>query len=456
MSWTVEELKSELSKHREIKAWIVTRDHIRRRERYLLNEKGSIAVDQDRAADKQVLHLQLFVDIGKPGRQGEMSLRVDPRRPLTAQISSAVEGARQSDHQAWELPTALTTPPPKVLTADPRIAEDMEGVMNGLTARLQKSALQPKGASFNSSEIFLSLVNEDLWISNGFSHSSSRTSVYAEAAYSSSKSGAKTASGNDVESDEFLSTTWSVGLDDLKLEELLVNSAENATHMLKVSKPESGKYSVLVHADVLAEVFHSYLGRLSSSSAYHGLPFIKPGEDYVPGAKGDLVTLDLDPSLPFGAASTAVSSAGLVQKPLRLVEKNKVVASSTGKRFADYLKQPVTTSEGNLVVSSGSKSLDELRRADERVVEILQFSALFPDESTGTFSSEIRLARLIDNRTGERRYLKGGSLSGSMADNFTRALFSRERARYANFGEGSGMGYEGPAAALLNDVSIVG
>ena len=102
------------------------------------------------------------------------------------------------------------------------------------------------------------------------------------------------------------------------------------------------------------------------------------------------------------------------------------------------------------------------RRAHEagsaQVLEILQFSALFADPNSGTFSSEVRLARLYDNVSGAVTYLKGGSLSGSFTENFKAARFSSERVKQSHFSSGSpvGQGYYGPEYVLLSDVSVVG
>jgi hypothetical protein len=92
------------------------------------------------------------------------------------------------------------------------------------------------------------------------------------------------------------------------------------------------------------------------------------------------------------------------------------------------------------------------------VIEILQFSGLFADPNSGTFSSEIRLAKLYDNEKNQITYLKGGSLSGSINENFKKVKFSKNRVKKAHFSSNSpvGQGYYGPEFALMNDVSIVG
>ena len=147
-----------------------------------------------------------------------------------------------------------------------------------------------------------------------------------------------------------------------------------------------------------------------------------------------------------------------MQTPFRLVEKNRVIATATDKRYADYLGAPSTTVRGNVVVDAGLLSHEELTRQAPQVIEILQFSGLFADPNSGTFGSEIRLAKLYDNETGKVTFLKGGSLSGSFTENFRGARFSKSRVKRAHFNANSaqGEGYFGPEHALLSEVSIVG
>ena len=153
-----------------------------------------------------------------------------------------------------------------------------------------------------------------------------------------------------------------------------------------------------------------------------------------------------------------MSEQGLVQRPLKLVEKNRVVATATDKQYGDYLGISPNTNRGNIVVDPGMMSYEELTRQSPQVIEILQFSGLFTDPNSGTFSSEIRLAKLYDNQTGSVHYLKGGSLSGSISENFKGLRLSKNRSiRSLFFSDHShGQGYFGPDFALLSNVSIVG
>jgi predicted Zn-dependent protease len=251
---------------------------------------------------------------------------------------------------------------------------------------------------------------------------------------------------------------WAVSLDDLPVDKLFDETSDRAEHILDVVKPQTGKYPVIIDADVLLALFNAVAAHLTSRNAYHSLPFSKPGESFIPDARGDLITLSLDPTLQYGADTTAVSEQGLLQPPCKLVDGNRIIATATDKRYADYLGVPTTTVRGDIVIEPGKLSHEELTRHAPQVIEILQFSGLFVDGNNGTFSSEIRLAKLYDNVTKKVTYLKGGSLSGSIKENFKDARFSRQRMRLAHFSANNpqGEGYFGPEHVLLSDVSIVG
>lgn len=458
LTWNLAQLKSELSKRKEIKGWEIIQEHIHRRERYFMQEAQALVTDQDREVHAQMIQLQLFVRLpGKEGRQGEISKKLFPSLPLQEQIDAAIEAALQTDHQSWELPSNIPQNLPTLRTTDPRIAEDIERVMNELTQKISICVQKSRKTTFNSSELFLSVHNKEFHLSNGLTHRSSQSRIYNEAAYSYLK---KDSNGNP-QSDEYLSTRWAVSMDDLNIEQLFNETSDRAENSLDTVKPKTGKYSVIIDAEVLATLFNTQVNQLSAKNAYHGLPFIKPGDPFVPDAEGDLITISLDPTLDYGADSVAISEQGILQTPISVVDKNRVIMTPTDQRYAQYLNLSSSTTRGTVSVEMGTMSYEQLTQAAPQVIEILQFSGLFMEPHSGTFSSEIRLAKLYDREKGTVTYLKGGSLSGSFKENFRRARFSNQKVKRSQFsthsgGESHGEGYYGPEFALLSDVSIVG
>jgi predicted Zn-dependent protease len=453
-SWTIDELKFQLNTHPLIKGWVITEENIHRRERYFLTEGNRVATDQDRNIRARDISAILFVRLSKLGRQGEISKKFFTTLQLKEQIESAIEAALQTDHQNWELPLKGSENIPQVFTTDPDMAEDIEKVTENLTSRIIAAIQKPRASVFNSAELFLSIHNRELHLSNGLTHRSSQSRIYTEAAFSFEK----TLPNGKTISDEYLNSHWAVHMNQLPIEEIFDQAIHRAEHSLEVTKPDTGQYAVIIDAEVISTLLNGYISQLWASNAYHGLPFIKPNHQLIPEAHGDLLTIMLDPSLPFGADTTAVSNQGLLQLPLKLVEQNQVVETATDKQFGDYLGNPPNTVRGNLVVQPGKLSHQELTQSAEKVIEILQFSGLFSDPNTGTFSSEIRLAKLYDNLSGKVTYLKGGSLSGSIRENFRGLKLSHSVTQRSHFSteQFQGQGYFGPEFALISNVSIVG
>jgi predicted Zn-dependent protease len=445
--WTLEQLKTELRSKKEIKGWIVTQENLHRRERYFLLDGGKLAVDQDREVHSQSVEVRLFVTAGKPGRQGEISKKFVKEKPIAVQLESAIAAAKETDYEAWDLPTELPKDVPEVKSCDPKMAEDLQGSIDSVTREIASAVTLPRKTAFNSSELFMSVHDKELHLSNGLTHRSKQSRMYVEAAYSFAKDG---------RSDEYLHTAWTISPKDISVTHLFQEASDRAEISLDTKKPLTGKYAVILDADVLAKLFNSTAFLLSARSEYLDLPHKKPGDDFISGATGDLVTITLDPSLDYGAVTTGMGDQGIVQKPLVLVEKNKVVTTAIDQQHGQYLKKKPGTYRGNMVLEGGALDRDQMIQAAPKVLEILQFSGLFIQETTGTFSSEIRLARLHDHTTGLVTTIKGGSLSGSIGDNFKFARFSKNRVKRSEFDYGVATGYYGPEFALLSDVSVVG
>jgi predicted Zn-dependent protease len=449
--WNLDQLKQVLQQRAELKDWLIISEGVRRCERYFLMDGETFATDQDRETSQSSVNLRVFVR--KPdakGRQGETTKRLNRMQPLLPQVDAAISAALLTDHAEW----ALTLPSPTTIAQplqsfDPAIIEDIHGVMDALTDRIEKALGAHREAQFNSAELFVSEHDREYAYSNGFIYRVKQTRVYTEVAFSANKGGV---------SDEYLETRWSVHASDLPVEELCRTAAERAVWMLQVQKPTTMSLPVLVDSEVLMTLLNGHISQLSGANRYHELPHVRAGAPLIPGAIGDLMTLSLDPSLPGGADTVAFSGDGVPQEKRTLVKDNVVLEMSIDQQHGQYLGEAPTVVRGTLVLEGGTRTKVQLLQSAPRVLEILQFSGLFADENSGTFSSEIRLALLHDRSTGSMTALKGGSLSGSFHENFKDLKLSAEMAHRCHFESNgiTGSGYRGPAWALLSDVSITG
>ncbi|MDD3051756.1 MAG: metallopeptidase TldD-related protein, partial [Candidatus Cloacimonetes bacterium] len=148
-------------------------------------------------------------------------------------------------------------------------------------------------------------------------------------------------------------------------------------------------------------------------------------------AKGDLLTMGTDPTLPGGNSTEKYDYLGTLLKPHTFIEQGKIVKLSSTKRTSIYLNLPVTGRFTNLVVSGGSKNYNDL--LEEGVLILSRFSTFTPNPSTGAFSGEIRNGRMYKN--GTFTPIKGGSVTGTMDKAMQEAFLSKELVqRYKYFG----------------------
>ncbi len=156
--WNLEQLKQTLQQRAELKDWLIISEGVRRCERYFLMDGETFATDQERETSQSSVNLRVFVR--KPntkGRQGETMKRLNRMQPLLPQVESAISAALLTDHAEWELklpgPTTVAQP---LQSFDPAIIEDIHGVMDALTDRIEKALGHHREAQFNSAELFLS------------------------------------------------------------------------------------------------------------------------------------------------------------------------------------------------------------------------------------------------------------------------------------------------------------
>jgi predicted Zn-dependent protease len=144
---------------------------------------------------------------------------------------------------------------------------------------------------------------------------------------------------------------------------------------------------------------------------------------------GDRITLWSNALLKGALGSARFDSYGTPGRRVCLIEDNLLRAYAVDKRYADYLKLPVTGELANIEVASGLTAFDSLRDpagVGAPVLYHLQaFSAFEPNAITGAFSAEIRAGYEIS--TKGVRPIKGGSVSGVLHRDLLDCRLSKER-----------------------------
>lgn len=418
-----------LEQHPEVRDWIVHDVKEVRDEAYLIQD-GEGGVDIERLSRvKDVFTSVIVYYQHDDGKLGHSSVKLTANEPIGDQIDDLVAKARTVANPDWTLPEPEEFEP--VVTADENLTQKPYDCITDLIDAVRTTV--PADVEFNNTEIFVVSTETTTRTSKGFSGTQKGSGMYFEVALSHT---------NEGKSDEVLRHVTTTSFDELDIQEFIQDAAEDARNITDVRLPEAGQYMVIIRADVISQLFHSLISKTHGYNEYSDLPNLKAGDKLVEDPQGDTVTLTLDPALPMGAGSTAYDTTGQLCERIELVVDNQVRAQRLDKKYADYLGRTPNGGEGNIVMEPGSMSYEEMQRFDGPVMEIIEFSALFDNALDGTFSSEIRLAKVYDG--DEAYYVKGGSLAGNMTDALAHAYLSKETTKHTGHG-----GYVGPAYMLF-------
>lgn len=259
----------------------------------------------------------------------------------------------------------------------------------------------------NSSEIFVSKVDERIITSNDADASYEKYSIEGEFV-------TQWVENSDVEIFSMFS------YDELKEEELALMAKEaiiNAGYRDKSKEaPETGKYDVILCDSSVHEFFEYYLINSRTDMIYQKYSNFKLGEN-VQGTdiKGDKVSIELKSSVPF-------SKEGIVLKDTKLIEDGVLKAIHGPYNFAEYLGiEPIGNFDGAVIQGGNTSEKDMFV---DGTLKIIRFSDFQMDEITGDCFGEIRLALL--KKGDEIIPLTGGSVTINIKDVKDEMLFSKE------------------------------
>ncbi|MCB0422237.1 MAG: hypothetical protein KDD61_14665 [Bdellovibrionales bacterium] len=451
-TWNIEDLEFELKKlqtEQKIYQWKLEHQQTLRKEFYLIQSDDSgVELDQDRRVEINSTYATVYTK-KENNFCGHARMQLFTNKDLAQQIRDLVDLAELASQQYWELPEVAAAAGRGAERAYLPLKADLETGANTIYEQMREAILSEKSGEFNSSEIFVEINESENRLSNGLIDTSLSSKIYSEVCFSHRDSSTGL-------SEEFLLTKSGAHPEQLNFKQLCSNSAEFAKASLQTQKPQSGATSVIVPAEVLATLFHDLISHLEAGAKYYGMPFLETGAEVIPDFSGTPFKIAFDPEVDYAYASLKRDGTGLPLKKLNLIEDNKVQTTISGYQMAQYLNIEPTSSFGNIRVEAEGASFDELTKSSDQVLEILQFSGLFTNAQNLTFSSEIRLARLFDQRSGQVTFIKGGNLSGNIKENFKRIRFSNEQIleNVNSTYRGGNFGYIGPQFALLTEVSI--
>lgn len=223
----------------------------------------------------------------------------------------------------------------------------------------------------------------------------------------------------------------------------LLRQAED--RLAAVPTPPADGLPVLFRGEEAAKIYGYWFEQAKALAAYEKTAAFSLGDDLCAGAGaggGDLVELVAVPELAGNAWSRPYDADGVALEPVRCVQGGLLSALVGPLKYTAYLDLPATGDLPLFELGAGTAGLAELEAAPH--LEASSFSDFFVDETTGDFGGELRLGYLV--RDGERLPVRGGSVTGNLAENRGLVRLSRELGLHSSC--------RGPAACLVPKASI--
>lgn len=350
---------------------------------------------------------------------GMATFRIGPLE--IADIEKKIEEALFSCELVANEPFALPEPVKHYPLVDIDDAKADASVLMVLEDRLRAAVGKEKKTRLSAAEFFVNRLQARLLNSNGVDTAQQSTQFHTEFVLLSK------AGGNE---NEFINRTTRRFLRDFDIEGEVAQSAQFARDATVASLPQTGTFPVLLSDEPLDHLYNPLVAKASARLKYNKMITTELGRSVVAEGelKGDAITLWSNGLLPRAVGSARYDSYGTPSNRVCLIEKNKLKSYLADKRYADYLKVPVTGALGNVEVEPGQTAFQDLLNIAPSKSPILYhlqaFSAFEPNPITGAFSAEIRAGYELTSQGV--RPIKGGSVSGVLQEALLDCRLSRE------------------------------
>ena len=455
----IEQIVAQLERNDAVHDWTLRRRTVRSVQLYLIGQEiENVREVQTEEYDLEVFNdhpfPESFKDRGGAAPSGNargvasLTLVAADRGRLEERVADAVTMASLVHNPTFSLPEHGSYP--DVPLADPLLAT-ADSRRNAVTAwadELRAAVGREEGVRLSAAELFLTLTESELRNSRGINVATSGTRVLTELVL-------LTKGQEGSEEAEFFRQVEARRLADLKLDEVVAESAKAARDTLRARAPKTRVGPVVLSGEALVTLFEAFGFHASARAAYMKLASVEPGQSVLGEreVKGDPLTIRSNALRPYALGAHRFDGDGVPGQDVLLIENGVLRQRIASHRYAQYLNVPVTGESGTTEVLPGTTPLGELLRGP--VLHVVKFSSPEVDPVTGDFGSEIRLGYEIDG--DETVPVKGGSVSGNVFDAFADARFSSGTVSQVAAGFSAGGGdYYGPEAVRFASLRVAG
>lgn len=431
----LEQIRKVLMNQKDISGYKIRETKVHSNELFFVKKN----VDMDRAKSVHHFTVTVYVDFTEEGvaYKGSSTTGIHPTMNAV-EIENAIQDAAFAAKFVKNPYYPLVKPASayEVLPESNFAKENLPYWMNEITKAIYKNDIYEKGG-INSCEIFLDRIESRIVNSEGVDVSDAGYRCMVE----------------------FI-TTWKEEGEEIELyrcidcsdfdEDLLADEVKNMINICREkaiasNTPALKTSTVILSREAVKDFFSYYCSKSNASSVYNQASTWKVG-DHIQGeeVKGDRITLTLDPFMSNSTGSEGFDAEGFPLKAVKIIDQGELKNYAADTRYAYYLEVEPTGNINNMVIESGSKTINELKQ--EPYLMTAAFSDFTVDTLTGDFCGEIRLAWNYDGKTTTP--VTGGSITGNIGELQNEMYLSMERQKDNNF--------EGPAMILLKNVTVAG
>ncbi|MBU1221242.1 TldD/PmbA family protein [Myxococcota bacterium] len=165
-------------------------------------------------------------------------------------------------------------------------------------------------------------------------------------------------------------------------------AAQRALKTIGAEKLDSGTYDIIIENRSVGRIMGGLLGPLHAGSIYNKTSFLEDKIGKTIASKN--LTITDDPLIAGGFGSFRFDSEGITARKRNLIENGVLKTWLVDTYYGSKLGiQTNSGSTGNIVISSGLKSVDEILKSLKKVIYITRFIGGNSNSTTGDFSHGI-------------------------------------------------------------------
>jgi len=380
----------------------------------------------NRAVKSQTIAIDVYsIDSKGTGSSLVTVTAADDKKTLTKKLNAAIKKAKSAKNQYYPLASKC-----KNVTCENKLDINLNDVAMNIAKAVFKANTYKDGW-INSTEIFVSILNQEFINSNGIKHSASTLKVEVECIPTWSNKKEEFELYKFYESSAIKYSQITKEVDEILL---LAKDRSNAKKIKDVKIPKDIK--VLIKNDMRDLLVKNLCSDLSYRELYTHQNHYKQN-DVISNTPFDLT---MKAEIKGCTNSKRYDSHGVVLGSKKIVSKGIAKDNYGDIRFGYYLNKKSIT--GDLQVCELKTSGTDYKKGKYLIID--NFSSPQLEENSGYWGGEVRLARLYDGK----KYipLTGFSISGNIYDDFKNVEFSKEVAISKN--------YKGPKYFIFRNISI--